>query len=330
MRQLLITGYGAPGQPSAALYEERGGLWQAVWQEEGGSPSYACMAGDLLITGQEQPVGCALGVYRRRADGFCLLERMPAPGGGLCHLAWNPRDRVLYGSCYETGHILSVEISPEGQVLRLDALAPSGNGASRTHCCALSPDGRYVYGVNIARDRVYCYRAVPGGLEPADAVLQLPEGEGPRHLCFHPTLPAACLITEYSNRIWMLGYDAGTGALSAEECVSSLPEGFTGESYGSGILFSPDGKRLYAGNRGADSVAVFAVEGLRLQKVQDAPCGGSWPRSLALGNGVLLCANQRAGRVNGLRLDGDGRIAGEAFAIPFAQPSYVQELPPLE
>lgn len=317
--QLLITGYSG-----AALYEQRPDGWESIWQEEGGAPSFACRAGSLVITGQEQPQGGFLGIYQKEPQGLRLLNRVPTPGGGLCHLAWNPACRTLYGSCYETGHILTAELSPEGQVLRLEALEEPESSLSRTHCCTLSPEGRYVYGVNIARDRIYRYRAVSGGLEPEGEFLQLPAGEGPRHLCFHPALPLACLITEYTSRIWLLSYEPDTGRLRAEGQVSALPEGFSGESYGSGILFSPDGRRLYAGNRGADTAAVFALEDGALRKVQDASCGGNWPRHLNLGGDWLLTANQRSYRVDALRLDGDGLIAGVDFSIPFSHPSYTE------
>jgi 6-phosphogluconolactonase len=58
---------------------------------------------------------------------------------------------------------------------------------------------------------------------------------------------------------------------------------FTENSQGSAIHLSSDGRFVYAGNRGHDSIAVFAAgpDG-KLSLVEYTSTEGSWPRDLCL------------------------------------------------
>ena len=62
------------------------------------------------------------------------------------------------------------------------------------------------------------------------------------------------------------------------------------------LAMNRKGDRVYASNRGHDSIAIFAVdaEAGRLSPMGQVPCGGRTPRNLAIApqGGHLLCANQ--------------------------------------
>ena len=77
------------------------------------------------------------------------------------------------------------------------------------------------------------------------------------------------------------------------------------ESHVGGIQISPDGKYLYAGNRGHDSIVVFAVERDGMIPVQWAPAGGSNPRgfSLSPSGKWLLAAGQNSGSLTVMKRD---------------------------
>ncbi|ESY99027.1 beta-propeller fold lactonase family protein [Mesorhizobium sp. LNHC209A00] len=68
------------------------------------------------------------------------------------------------------------------------------------------------------------------------------------------------------------------------------------------IQISPDGRFVYGGNRGHDSVVIITVdqETGSLSLVGYIPCGGATPRNLALtpSGGHLFSANQNAGRIS--------------------------------
>lgn len=101
---------------------------------------------------------------------------------------------------------------------------------------------------------------------------------------------------ELKNRIAVYRWEKEERRLSFVQMVSSLPEeeAGVGSSIG-GIVISDDGRYIYVGNRGADTIGVFAVDndGL-LSPVQWISSEGKNPRgfTLAPSGGWLLAANQ--------------------------------------
>ena len=341
---LLVSGYGAKGSPSLAEYRMDDGRVCCAWEKELPSPSFFCLSegrigqrrGELLFTLSEREDGGELFLFERM-DGACKpLDQMPGRGTLLCQVEYSPRWGLLYAACYGSGHLIAVRVEG-GRFAGIAAEFVTGEPdcLSRTHCCTLSPDERWLYAVNIAQDRIDCFHA--DSLLPNEAFpcLRLPQGEGPRHLKFLPGSNTAYLITEYSNRIHVLHCEPQTGELCLLQSADSLPSGFSGESYGATVAFSPDGGRLYAANRGADTVAVFPVlpDG-RLGAGREYSCRSAasqkqaWPRDIAVSadGRYLLCANQRADEVVLFSLDDEGGFAGQAAAFPFPAPSCVREL----
>jgi 6-phosphogluconolactonase len=101
-------------------------------------------------------------------------------------------------------------------------------------------------------------------------------------------------------------FDAATGALHAEQTLSTLPKGFKGTSFGSEILLSPDGHFLYAANRLHDSIAIFALNGEgRLRYLGEVSTMGDYPRHIQIdpaGNYLYAC-NQRSDSIASFRID---------------------------
>ena len=77
--------------------------------------------------------------------------------------------------------------------------------------------------------------------------------------------------------------------------ITTLPEGFSGQSSTAEIFVHPNGKFIYGSNRGHNSIAVFAIgpEG-RLTPVEHTSTQGKSPRNFALdpSGRWLLAANQ--------------------------------------
>jgi|GEM_PF-1170372 len=197
---------------------------------------------------------------------------------------------------------------------------------SHPHCILPSPDGKFFYLVDLGRDCVEIFDCT-GEVPIESGRLQLREGDGPRHLLFHPTLPIVWLITEYSNVVYTLKRDTETGALSVLQRESTIPDDYTGITYGASLAYCPQKKTLYASNRGMESIAVYAVaEDGSIRRKAIVPCGGSWPRHIAMTKDgkFLLSCNEKAGRVSVLELDEEGipgrtvgeeRFAGVTFAV---------------
>ena len=102
-----------------------------------------------------------------------------------------------------------------------------------------------------------------GKLTPHEPHVRPPEGQGPRHFCFHPSQKFIYAANEDSSTVTAYHFDNTKGTLGAFQTVSTLPpEGYVpGEEPNtcSQIRITPNGQFLYAPNRGHNSAACFRV-----------------------------------------------------------------------
>jgi len=86
-----------------------------------------------------------------------------------------------------------------------------------------------------------------------------------------------------------------------------LPKEFTGKNTDAEIEIDRSGKFLYASDRGADSIAVFAVDSATgiLQKVEDVATQGKTPRNFTIDSTGkwLLVANQDSDNIVVFRIN---------------------------
>jgi 6-phosphogluconolactonase len=147
-------------------------------------------------------------------------------------------------------------------------------------------------------------------------------GSGPRHLTFHPTLPYAYLIEELQGTVSAFHYTQDTFRLIQN--ISSHPADYTGTKGSADIHVSPDGKYLYASNRGdAHSLAIFAInnENGKLAARGFQSTLGTVPRNFIIdptGN-YLLVANQQSSNIVIFKRDkrtGQLQQTGKEISVP--------------
>jgi 6-phosphogluconolactonase len=196
---------------------------------------------------------------------------------------------------------------------------PDRQEGPHPHCVLASPDNRFVLIADLGLDRivVYAFDADTGALTPAPTpFVQLAPGAGPRHLAFHPSRRFVHVTNELASSVTTLAWDGGTGTLSPLQTVSALPDGWTAESHCSDIAVSPDGRFLYAANRGHDSIAMFAIDTAtgRLASLGHHSTLGRTPRqfTLDLTGRFLLIANQNADAVVVLSRDPDSGLLSDS------------------
>ena len=121
--------------------------------------------------------------------------------------------------------------------------------------------------------------------------VQLPEGEGPRHLDFHPNGQFAYVLGELSGQVTVLAYQDGQFTPVQTVEADTLQAGGSAD-----IHLTPDGRFLYASNRlQGDGLAIFSVDEAtgRLTRVGYQPTLRH-PRNFTITpNGrFLLCASR--------------------------------------
>jgi 6-phosphogluconolactonase len=234
----------------------------------------------------------------------------------------------LVAASYDGGSISLFPIAQDGSLGPEKQLLDFGNQA-KAHSVAFDGAGRFAFVPTLGLDRVQQLQVGQDGtLSPnVPAAVTTATDAGPRHLALHPNGKLVFVVNETASTL--TPYGLGTdGKLSPGNSVSTLPTGFTGESYGQHVEVSPGGRFVYASNVGHDSLAVFAVEPTSgaLTHLQDQPSGGAWPRDFDVDpNGdVLVVANRDSNSLCVFAIGADGKLTpvGQPTTVP-AEPSSV-------
>ena len=263
-----------------------------------------------------------------------FLNRRPSEGTDPCHLVVDAAGRNVLVANYSNGTVAVLPLSADGRLEPASSVRRgSGSGPVKArqegphaHQILLDPSGRFALWADLGADRVRVDRfdAAAGTLEPNDPDgLAVAPGSGPRHLAWHPCDRAVYLFNELSATVSVLGFDAGRGSLEVLQTVSARADGACRENLAAEIAVSPDGRFLYASNRGDDDLAVFAIDGssLQLTPAGRVPSGGRGPRSFAIdpSGRWLVAANQGSGSLVVFRLDpatGLPAATGTSVAVP--------------
>ena len=140
--------------------------------------------------------------------------------------------------------------------------ANSGHDAPHAHAAESDPGGNYVFVSDLGTDRIYvnALDKTRGTLTPANPHLCKARGLRSPTFVFHPNGSLVYAITEEASTMMVMDYDPSSGKLTYKgQTASTLPPGYTGTSYPSGIDISPDGNFLYGLNRLYDTIVIFDV-----------------------------------------------------------------------
>lgn len=311
---------------------DTGALTPSGLHELGTSPSCVLLnaAGTRLYSANEtdrvgdDKQGTVSAFSINRADGrLTLLNSVPSGGHGPTYISIHPSGRFLLVANYFGGSVAVLPIQPDGRLsvasdVKQDsgALGPtratnapegsfafSGHDHAHAHMIQADPSGWFVLHVDLALDRILVWKFddQKGLLTPNDPPsVSFPPGDGPRHFHFHPNGRWLYSIQEEGSTIVLLDYSADTGRLTPRQTISTLPPGFAGSNFCSGILVSSDGRFVYAGNRLHDSISVFSIgPNGELTFVANEWTRGDYPRSFNFdpSGRFLYCCNQRADNI---------------------------------
>ncbi|MDF2540473.1 MAG: 3-carboxymuconate cyclase-like protein [Herbinix sp.] len=328
--ELIVSGYGLEPQKTIALYQYEGGTsYNKLWDASIENASFVCAGDEILYTITEADDYAWVYSYQREANEWHRIDQRRIEGGALCHITYSSKHKTLFGACYSTGTVFAIEVlnGKFGEITyqEIQQTVPPAD-LTRAHCVLLNKNEDMLYTVNIALDCIYRYHINQGHLQLSDCIT-LPKDVGPRHTLLSPKEDILYLITEYSNEIFLIKLNQDNKIIQR---ISTLPEHFAQTSYCSTLCFSRNGAFLYGANRGAESIALFAVnEDGTLTKKADYPCGGNHPRHMLIskdGNYLIVC-NQTSNQVVIHELDPEeGYINSQAAVINFHAPSGILEL----
>jgi 6-phosphogluconolactonase (cycloisomerase 2 family) len=268
-----------------------------------------------------------------------LLNIQDCGGLNPAHLAIDSSGNYLVNSNYSDGSLSLFKINTDGslsensQVLQFkdSSIIKSRQRASHMHSANFSPDNNYVFAHDLGADKIRGFELVKKqgkvSLENPKEIKTKP-GSGPRHFAFHPNGKFGYLVNELSGKIDAYTYSNGNLGFIEDYLTYQQKQDIYRTA---DIHISPDGKFLYASNRGPeeDTIVIFSVDenSGKLQLVGHQSTYGEHPRNFGIdpsGN-FLLVANMYTNAVVVFKRDlVSGKLTKLPFDISVKNPSSIQ------
>ncbi len=233
------------------------------------------------------------------------------PASGPAYVTVDKQKKTVFCGNYGGGNVMAVGLNEDGSFAtdKIQVIQHEGSSInkdrqekSHVHAAVLSPDDRYLMVPDLGNDRVYQYRVgdPPQMLTPADVpYITAKPGSGPRHLAFHPNRKYAYVVLELTGSVMAL--DIRQKKLKEIQTISMVDGDFKGRLSGADIHTSPDGKFLYASNRGdANEIAIYSIDRkANLKLINRQSVLGKMPRNFAIDptGKYLLVANQNTNEI---------------------------------
>jgi 6-phosphogluconolactonase len=289
------------------------GHFKSISEIESKNPSYLTISpnGKFLYAvnenGSNTPGGVSAFSFDKSKGQLQFINQQSSGGADPCYITENNSSQWVFVANYSGGSLAALPVKSDGSLDSVSQLIQhNGKGVisdrqdmAHVHSTVLSPDQHYLFVADLGTDREYIYRFDPAKKQPLgpakDSIVTLNPGSGPRHFTFHPTKSYAYLINELSGNVD--AFDYSNGKLDQIQEISSHPADFKGDKGSADIHVSPDGRFLYATNRGdANSIAVYSIDQtngkLKLAGIQSTM--GKHPRNFMIDptGHFLLIANR--------------------------------------
>ena len=163
---------------------------------------------------------------------------------------------------------------------------PTRQEKSHTHSAVFAPDYKTVLFADLGADKILQYSFDANQKQPLidskSSFINTKPGSGPRHITFSKNGKLVYSIEELAGMISV--YDFSDSNLKEIQRIATHPDKITEGFESSDVHISPDGKFLYATNRGKENnIAIFKVlnDG-KLESIGYKKTGGKHPRTFAI------------------------------------------------
>ena len=254
--------------------------------------------------------------FDKQTGKLSAINKQYSGGKHPCYVSIDKTGRWVFAGNYSSGSVAVLPVKANGgldsatQVIEHAGYSVNEDRQKgpHVHATVLSKDNKFLFVPDLGIDKVmiYAFDQKTGKLSEAEAPYEITEaGAGPRHFEFHPNGNYAYLIEELTGSISVYNYNKGR--IDLLQNVSALPGDYSGPVGSADIHISPDGKFLYASNRGeSNTIGIFSIDKAgRVAPVDHVSTQGKTPRNFNFdpsGN-YLLVANQNSNEIVIFRRD---------------------------
>jgi 6-phosphogluconolactonase len=241
--------------------------------------------------------------YKPSTGKLDFINKQSSKGADPCYIINDDKNVIVAN--YSGGNISVFRKNPNGSITEAKQIVQhygKGINAKRqegphVHMVHFSPDKKFVLSNDLGNDKVYSYQYNPNS---ANEILKIKDsisvksGSGPRHLTFSKDGRFVYLLQELDGGLTVFSYS--NGILKKIDETTILAKDFKGTFSSADIHISPDGKFLYATNRGeANTISIFKIlkNGKLVSKGQMSTLGKG-PRNFTIdpSGKFLLVAHQ--------------------------------------
>lgn len=247
--------------------------------------------------------------FNKKEGTLTQLNQEPSEGNDPCYISIDKTGKWVVVANYSSGTASVLPVKKDGSLdSAVSFIQHEGSSVNserqegpHAHCAVLSKDNNYAFICDLGMDKVmiYSFNNKNGKLTPAPTpYVETEPGAGPRHFDFHPNNKFAYLVEELTGSISVYAYK-GNGQLALIQNIPALPPDYTGSVGSADIHVSPDGKFLYASNRGeSNTIGIFKInqQSGELNLVGHQSTLGKTPRNFNFdpSGDFLLVANQNS------------------------------------
>ena len=257
-----------------------------------------------------------------------------------CHISVTKDGKWLAVANYTGGSLASFPINADGSLQPFaqhivhsgKGLNPQRQEKAHVHSVFFSPDEKYIFSPDLGLDQVFIYQVNKQSgklLTPAATpFIKSEPGTGPRHLDFSPNGKFMYVIEEMGGTVSVYAYN--NGATKFIQRIAAHPADYKGQPGSADIHISPDGKFLYASNRGDENrLAIFSIDANsgKLTTVGFQSTLGDHPRNFMIDptGKFLLVANMKSNNIVVFKRDlATGLLQPTLQTIEIPSPSCLQ------
>lgn len=249
--------------------------------------------------------------FDRQTGKLSFINQQLSGGDHPCYVSVDKTGKWAAAANYTSGSLSVLPINKNGgldsptTVIQHEGYSVNTERQQgpHVHSTVFSKDNKYLFAADLGIDKlmIYSFNEKTGALVETDPGFVMTEaGAGPRHFTFHPNNKFVYLIEELTGTI--SSYRYSNGRFELLQNISALPADYMGPIGSADIHTSPDGKFLYASNRGeSNTIAIFNINAKTgwLSLVDHQSTLGKTPRNFNFdpsGN-FLLAANQNSDEI---------------------------------
>ena len=303
------------------FYEQSGKLAFLNEIDDISNPSYLCVTDNekfVYAVNENTKGGVSSFTFKPTTGKLVLINQQETQGADPCYVSVDKDLRNMFVANYTSGSLAVFPLNKDGSIGALSQLVTDAGSSvvkgrqegPHVHTAVLSPNEKYLLYADLGTDKLNIMRYKASRNPPltptTPAFVSTAPGNGPRHLAFSPDGKFVFLLQEIGGIITTYSYDSGY--LKDLESVDMKTPEMKGNIGAAAIHISPDGRFLYASNRGnANNITQYAInpDNGHLTFVSRSNTVGRGPRDFVIDptGKFLLIANQVGNNIIVYRLD---------------------------